>query len=292
MSAEGVDTTGQAALAAKLDEIIHKLDVLQATVDRLGAELRRSLSQLSYDLAASQVQDLIKLNSYLNRTFKQLARSTPQTMQAVKREIRQSLSGPLLLGLETWHAALCGLNGKTGMIEAWNRDVYNSCGALFGWDQATAIQQNWDFVDAQQAMTVAYLVEHLNDTGQKELVRSTLEQWRVNRFEQLVRLRGVTNMWDEWPKYDSAGRRVGNWLLRLSFFPKDVIITTKNKIMWHLQIGPEVPQLFHNIDFAHEIDGEMRRRDSMIGCGGNRFSGDVDAEFRRRAPSYKGRITI
>lgn len=290
MSAAGADTTGQAAIMAKLDQINQKLDVLQSTVEQLGRDLRKSLSQLTYDLAASQVQDLIVLNTSLKVRMRQLASSSLQTAEAAKRDVRAYLTGSLQLGMETWHAALCGLNGKTGMIEAWNRDVYAGCGGLFGWEQAVAIQQNWDYLDAQQAMTVSYFVEHLNDSGQRDLVRPTLAQWESNRAEQLVRLRGVARVWDEWPKPSG-----GTTLRALSFLPKDVLISPGTNRMWHLEIGPEVPQMWYNEDFSRSVLPEAQKREQMRGCGGNLFQGDGDAgvqhEFARRRASYYGRAS-
>jgi hypothetical protein len=248
----------QAELGAKLDQILAAISQLQSTVDELANELRARLSQLAYDVAIKPVQTLIDRNTALGGMFKALLVAAPAEVAAKKQDIAALMDGDFLQGLATWNSALCGSSGQTGLLRAWNaavgyRDLPSAGQALlFGADASKAVQDQWDYLDAQQAMTVNFLVEHFNATGQPLQARQTVTDWSRNRQAQLGLLRGAVRPTDTFATIDENGQPV-TVETPVKVLPPFTIVSLKSAMMWYLKIGAAVPQLQTNGLLAKEV---------------------------------------
>jgi hypothetical protein len=198
LSLMGVDVSGLGEVNAKLDEIIDRLKKLQASIDQLSNYLKNALSQLSYDLAIQPLDPLIAANDTLKQRFKDLLALTDQKqIDQTKKLITDIIHNDLLEALATWNNCLMGGANQTSVIKAWGTAVYTHYYPVFGPDAAKAIQAQWDFIDAQQALSIMYLVEYYNEQGMPESAYNTINQWQQNRKAQLALLCAAVNVSDQ-----------------------------------------------------------------------------------------------
>ena len=239
LKAAGLDLNGQAAIAKKLDEIIDRLKTLQDSVDVMHRDLRKQLTKLSYDVAAANIRELIVLNGSLTDSYKALLATAPDGIEGAKQDI-QDLSGKdLLLGLNAWHDAMVGSSGQTGLIEAWGKDVHAANMDWHGPPAARAMQAQWDYLDAQQAMTVNFMVEHFNAGKQYAKARETLRQWHANREKQVRLLRGMKDGFVGFTTLD-ANDQVVSGRFGVNQLPPNCAVATGTGIMWFLTVSDQV----------------------------------------------------
>lgn len=237
MSAVGVDMSGQAEMNAKLDQMLEKLDALQGSVDRLRDYLGSELTQMQYDAAYAQVQPLISRNKYLNEKFKYLLTARKENIQRTKNDISNAINDPnYQSGIETWHDVLTGLNGQTSLIRASSRAVFNKQ-SIFNQKQAQIVQEYWEYFDAQQALTVSYLIDSLNATDRRDEARMLISRWYRNRDAQLVGVRGCAAPVDVFPKI--TGTTVVEHRTPLKSLPARTLYSKATELMWCTQpFGP------------------------------------------------------
>ena len=264
----GADISGQQEMSRKLDQILADLAVLRTAVDRLTADLQKVGADLAYDFSVNGVLGLIAVNTTLNGAFKSLLIAKPAEQQKLKGSIATELA-KLTTGLATWDNCLRGISGQTGLINGWGRKVRANCADWFSPVSALAIESHWDYFDAQQALTVAYLVEFYNQNDEPTMAKNTLETWSQNRKLQLSMLRGtlrreekVINSWvdvhiepgkellinlgtSELPVKNPNSTlltvAVPSWTtMPLSFLPPNTAIHISSSTMWCLKIGGEV----------------------------------------------------
>jgi hypothetical protein len=198
LSLAGVDISGQAEINRKLDQIIKQLEVLQASVDDLRDYLKNALSELSYDVAVAPLTNLIEVNGTLQRLFSNLLKLTDKDqIKDLKAEINDLIKNNLETAVATWHNHLAGASGQTSVINAWGRAVYRHHTPVFGQAGAQAIQSQWDYFDAQQALSVMYLVNYYNEKGQQPLAIDTINDWQRNRKQQILLLRANVTLQDQ-----------------------------------------------------------------------------------------------
>jgi prefoldin subunit 5 len=172
----GADFSGQAEMSRKLDQILAELDKLRTAVESLTEHLQEVEADLAYDLSVNSVLGLINVNKTLNDAFRDLLIAKPEELVRMKKDITGKLE-KLTDGLATWDNCLRGVSGQTGLIHGWARKVRANCKNWFSAHSASAIQSHWDYYDAQQALTVAYLVDYYHQSEPTK-ARSTLETWR------------------------------------------------------------------------------------------------------------------
>ena len=278
LSVAGFDMSGQAAMMGKLNEIIDRLKVLQQSVDQLRATLLKTLSKLSYDVAVGQVQPLIDLNGTLTDSYAALLRAAPGEVDGARADILALTDATLLKGPRTWHNALVGGSGQTGLIEAWGRDVFNAHAKWYAADAARAMQTQWNYLDAQQAMTVNFLVEHLNATHQRAKAIETLRQWHRNRGEQAAKLRGMVDAVLPYATIGADGQIVtGGFGVR--HLPPYVAISVPTNIMWCLVVGAPVAQGADEAAFQREIAGDIAAVTTNTGVGAPETFGQATENF-------------
>jgi hypothetical protein len=237
MSAIGLDTSGQAEMNAKLDEILSKLDTLQAGVDKIQSFLGTELTQMQYDAAFARVEPLIVRNKHLNEKFRYLLSASSGAVGPTKVDILLAIADPnYQSGLATWNDALMGTNGLTSLIVALSRAVFNKQ-QIFNQKQATLVQQYWDYIDAHQALTVSYIVDYLNATKRHDETTTLISTWYSNRAAQIALLRGVTRDVDVFPTID--GKTVSDVRTPLNALPKSTLYSRSTGFMWFTQpLGP------------------------------------------------------
>jgi hypothetical protein len=264
----GADFSGQAEMSHKLDRILAELADLRTAVDNLAKDLKTAAANQAYDLAASGVLGLISVNATLNREFRSLLTAKPDEQLSIKQSITAEFA-KLPTGLATWDECLRGASGQTGLIEGWAWKIRMKCADWFSPRSAAAIQSHWDYFDAQQALTVAYLVEFHNQRKERTMARSVLETWSQNRQLQLRMLRGTSRheekVIDSWADVDIEPDKellidlgasnvqvknpdptpltvvVPNWAtMPLSSLPLNTAIHISSSTMWCLEIGEEV----------------------------------------------------
>jgi hypothetical protein len=238
----GIDLSGQAELNAKLDQILQQLTQIENEITALQTDMDEQLTDLKYNLVYAPIKTLIALNKSLDFYYTPLVKSTsPDEIKSLRKEIRALLSSQnsLVQAMKTWHGAMCGSNG---VIVAWGKAVY-ARNPLFGPRASMAIQKHWRYLDAQQAMTMNYLVEHLNDDP--ELARQVpraMEDWRSSRLEQLNLLRGMVDTTDIHYSIDLQTQRASSYLTLLKILPTGVLIDRDTQIMWGLNVRAPVRQ--------------------------------------------------
>jgi hypothetical protein len=240
MAAMGVDVTGQAAMAAKLDEILAKLDQLQDSVKSMQSFLDSELSEIKYDASYSTVSKLIHTNAtiidFMQTLLKVDAKAHPVQAFDLKNKIEALVRQPdYQIGPKTWHDALVGGNGQTSLLRAWGSVIFNQEGVhFFDSSQAAKIQARWECFDAQQAMTVWCLVEGYNGAvvPQPELAMSTLEEWWANRKVQLGVLRGCVNSVDTFEEVVN-GKSVPV-TTKMNCLPPDTLYSKATQKLWML----------------------------------------------------------
>lgn len=257
MSAFGFDMSGQAAMNAKLDEILGKLNALQTSVDRMQNFLATELTQMQYDAAYASVAPLIARNQTLNDKYSYLLKTSPSNAFATKVEIGLLLVDPdYQAGLHTWHNAMVGANGHTSLIAALSRAVFNKQ-PIFNQQQASLIQQYWDYFDAHQALTVSYLMDHLNNTKRHDDALNLLSTWYDNRTAQLALVRGGTRAVDVFPK--ASGKTVVTQQTPMNALPKSSLYSKSTGYVWFTNpLGPLPGRLFawdQLQNLVHNVNG-------------------------------------
>ena len=111
---------------------------------------------------------------------------------------------------------------------------------MYGPDDAMAIQQQWNYFDAQQAMTVNFLVEQINlipnlsAEGRLRQQRALIEEWTNIRQAQLALLRGCASPADDFPIID--GDLITYRRTMLPAPPPNCAIDKKSNKMWYLTL--------------------------------------------------------
>jgi hypothetical protein len=265
----GLDMDGQAAVLAKLDEILQRLDAIEFQVKSFRASMDKQLSKLDYNVTHQSIEPLINLNAGLRRHFNSLAHTSADKLPQAKESIR-ALFGSLRLDLapETWHDALVGAGGQTGLIEAWAAAVYANHADWYGEDAARKVQRQWDYLDGQQALSVNYLIEHYNDQGLTELARDTLAQWHENRVQQVRLLRGMLRDSLAWRAIDRAGQVIEG-RFALNHLPEHIAISPATRIMWLIVISTPVRMDRSKAAFQQEVDRYAATAFALTGVGGD-----------------------
>jgi hypothetical protein len=251
MTLAGIDLSGQREVEQKLDEILQAVQNLAKSVEDLKADMDTQLSALKYNVAYTSVQRLVADNAFLGKAFASLLKAGKQEADNSRIEIDHYIAANLLAGPDTWHQALSGLGGQTGLLEAWSKAVFQKASGWFGPSQAKAIQDQWDYFDSQQALTVNYLVEHYNLNKEPQAAKDLLRSWAANRRAQIFMLRGAQRRSDTFTTIDDAGRatEVGTGV---KILPPCTLI--RNSLMWCLAIPPRIQQFDNDAAFNGAAD--------------------------------------
>ncbi|HEY2069839.1 MAG TPA: hypothetical protein VGG48_09820 [Rhizomicrobium sp.] len=232
LESAGLDPSGMGEVNAKLDKILAELEAIKTELDKLVVDLDEKLGQLSYDVAIKPIQKLVDTNVTLGKYFTALTEPGAD-INGLKADIATLMDADYLAGVETWHNTLCGLTGQTSVLNAWSVAVAAKATPFFGFAESQRIETQWAFFDSQQAMTVAYLIEHYNANKSAQtdssIVLDTLRTWQQNRVTQLQMLRGMTRQYDDFPILGDDGKAT-TVRTPLSFLPQCTLL-------WHRPEG-------------------------------------------------------
>ena len=199
LSAIGLDPGGESAVSAELGEIVAQLSALETAIADLRNQMMIALTRIDYDTLAQGASDLISTNLAAARRLQDYTQATDEgERSAIKAAIVQMLNEAQIdQAPEKWQTILCGSGGGTGLLEAWNRLV-RANHPVFGPAASQALQQHWQYFDAQQALSISHCVEllHAADDGTgggavSPDVQRVYDSWRANRGMQLQTLRGM-----------------------------------------------------------------------------------------------------
>ncbi len=328
LSLAGADISGKAEINAKLDEIIDQINQLQQSVNKLTDFLGKQLSQLEYDLALQPVLKMIDTNTTLARLFNDtLSMKAPADIARVVDEAVELIDREYLGAVETWNNALVGVANKTSLIKSWGVSVYKNhssvfTGSIFGLNEAQAIQSQWDYFDAQQALSVMYLIEYQNKKGLKPTAMRIFNDWQNNRKVQLSLL--YANITPSYNVYSLSSDSSSKYTMKaeqvsVASFPVNSIVV--GDLLWSRNlIGPSLqgtfmklsgdpyPEGFDNINYKWTNGGDIPpypmyvpdlptikdvfwRIGAKIGGDGDHFEGAIAAAgFKRTSPSQPFRI--
>jgi len=235
---------------AKLDQVISQLNVLQSSVDAVRDQLRESTARIDYDTAYGRVQELISHNQTLLEMYRDIVDPSKRDAIAFNKQqfLQQVGDGVIVRGVrQLWNDSIQGLNGQTGLIEAFCRKVWSSPRAFTAAD-AHSIEQHWDFLDAQQSLSIMFLMEYYNAHGAGSNVPDLLKKWEASRRQQLTRLRGTLRAYDVFPilsRDPDDGRppirdgktqyHVQNLAWRM---PAGVLVSKNPPVFWYTKIFP------------------------------------------------------
>lgn len=245
LSAVGLGHNPQADMEAMLGKILQEIGALQQSINQLKSDMDQAISQVQYDVVAAPIETLIDTNQTLLGMFNDLASAaTSADAQAQRTAIMAQLGQSIVSAPATWNNSLVGVAGATGVIEAWNQVVHTHY-PFFGPAVAVAIAQHWSFIDAQQAQSVMYCVEWMNNSGDRAGALRTLNTWRENRITQLGMLRGMPYSIDVFT-YTNADPAAGTASIEsintpVNMLPPNVVITNVSggPMMYYLTLmGP------------------------------------------------------
>lgn len=245
LSAVGLGDDPQADMEAMLGQILQAINALQQSINQLKSDMDAAISQVQYDVVAAPIETLIDTNQTLLGMFNDLASaSTPAAAQTQRASIMAQMDHSIVSAPATWNNALTGVAGATGVIEAWNQVVHTHY-PYFGPAAAVAIAQHWAFIDAQQAQSVMYCVEWMNNQGDRAGALRTLTTWRDNRVAQLALLRGMPYSMDSFTYTDvdpaTGTASVATINTAVKMLPANVMITSVSggPMMYYLTLmGP------------------------------------------------------
>jgi hypothetical protein len=249
LASAGLDPSGMGAVGAKLDAIIAELAEIETQIQTLTQDLSVQLSQLKYDVAIKPIQDLIDTNTTLKTYFSELTKPGAD-VAGLKRDIAKLMDADFLKGMATWNDALCGLEGQTAVLNAWGQAVAAKGMPFYTDDEAQKIDEHWGYLDAQQAMTVNFLIEHYNankEAHDDSIVSDTLRAWQQNRVTQMKMLRGGRRPSDSFVTLGDDGKPVTvvtplvcrPWFASLWLGPAGWYMWCSNIVPW----GPLQPTL-------------------------------------------------
>lgn len=257
----GVDLSGNVEINGKLNQILQDLHQLQGTVSKMREEMNRQLADLSYDVNVKPVQELMNTNRTILDRLKIRARlEDPDEQQSTDDEIAQLINGRLQSAVATWHDALTGESGQTGLIKTINRAAWAHYAPSFGPTNSSAatgprrVQQSWDLFDAHQALSVNFLVAALLGE-QPEVAQSTYLQWLDNRRTQLSLLRGCVRRRETLFLCNGESDQLVRETIDLNALPPNTLLVQQAGYwrMWYAKVGTPIKQPADRVDVSTRI---------------------------------------
>jgi hypothetical protein len=221
MGAIGIDTSGTAAIQQALNQILGDLDALKSELDTVLQKIEIGFSKAAYTAAKTAALDLIARNRHLVEAMKVLValnptpQDTPQqradklTAIATQKDHIYSLFDPFYFAaLEKWNLLIQGgVGDDISLIKTWSALSYATATNYYGKEQAIGMQNLWDYIDAQQALTVSFLVDYYTShtPTNPAQAQATLATWYRYRVQQLGLLRGQARRSDNFSESGGSG---------------------------------------------------------------------------------------
>jgi hypothetical protein len=239
------------AIMEKLNEIINRLLVLQASVEKLTDVVMQQFSEVRYAQSAETARQIDKVNGQLLRPYRQMLRGDSDSKKEFYRRVDENIV-ELRLGLQSWHDGMMGQPDLSlpGMLQAFNRATVKNHHGLLGPNAAAEIQAHWDRLDYAQSLTALFLIEDKINKGDADGVRYVFREWRELRQEQLKGLRACLRKTDEFYTLENPNRPE---VTALNYLPANTAITPENSTMWYTEaLGPIARR-----NTAREFEGSL-----------------------------------
>jgi hypothetical protein len=245
----GLGDGGLGQVSAKLDQIIASIKELQDTVNAFRRETEIALRQMSYDNNFSPLLKLIETNSTLVQLYSDWIADGAKVKSPYIGTINKFYNASYLNGIETWNDVLLGVAGKTGLLKAWGAAVLSRSKPYYGPVEPKGggprmVQAQWDYFDAQQALTANFLITYLRGTGEVPTANAMHKRWMQNRTAQIRSLRGGVLAVDRFPE-KTEGVLVYYLVTQLNALPNEVILHATRGgawLMWYRRAGDAIPQ--------------------------------------------------
>lgn len=215
----GTDTS---AIDAQLSQISTQIVALEAQMTGLVSQM----TQIEYNGLAAPLSDIIATNTTLTSLFLNLTGVDTKNSAALataKQAVSAELTQNIVLAPALWNQTLCGYAGVTGLIEAWNR-VVQTHHTNFDVVAATAIQTQWETLDAQQALSVTYAIEYYNNAKQPDQAAAVMTTYKTNRTTQLALVLGGSAKSDSTEWTDAATKETATVVTTMSSLPPAVML--------------------------------------------------------------------
>jgi hypothetical protein len=257
LSVAGIDADGQGALNAKLDQILDALQTLTNDVTQLRSDMDTQLNQMQYDDLLGRVEPLIENNQIMHDWYRAIGKaSNVGDLNNAKSNLTRAIANANLeQAVLTWHNTLCGLSGKRGLIQTWNKAV-RMRNPLFGPSASAAIEKNWRRFDSEQSRTWLFLIESLNaNPSNRQYIPDRLKRWRTYRKQQLALLRGMNTPKDAPFHYADDNNTHQSETVSVKYLPANVAVDIATGRMWRLTIDRSNPRRDFSADFDNDVYG-------------------------------------
>jgi hypothetical protein len=242
LNGDGSSSDRSQEILDKLDAISQQLQQISTQINALQNDMVTAFARENFDTVVAPVQALMSANDTLKNDYRALLveaandRDISGTLGQITEDMKAIYQGPA-----TWNNALIG-NPGTSVIVAASRMA--SGAEFYTQDSAHKFQGLWDLLDAQQAMTLFYYVEHLNATKQQDRVLDTVRTYLRNRQQQMLLLRGQERDVTETLTLSISGnpRKIYGRFSGPALPPLTIVAHKPPYTMWSLQLTGPVPQ--------------------------------------------------
>lgn len=181
--------------AAKLAQISDQISALSVKLQNVQSSLLAAIDQSSYTtLLGQRVQELVDINDYIDQELRAIATSQTPTLDRRDRLNKYVFEKLVQGGMQSWHSTLYGtVSQENTLLVLWSKIVQKLKTDVYDSSQADAVQAQWDYFDAQQARSLAYVVDYMRGNASYSVaddILPTIQRWRNNRKLQLSLLKG------------------------------------------------------------------------------------------------------
>lgn len=237
LGALGLGEPSNAEVMAAIEQLAAEIRALSFAIQDLSVQMQAGFANTQYLTKAGQLDELIAKNESLSQSLQDLLAMTavgqkPDTDpngQVAKRiaDVRSQLVAVDALGLAYWHNALMGTGASPGLIELFSKSVAANNPNFYGAREAGLVEAWWQYMDAQQALTLNLLCEYRKLAGGDP--KPLLQRWRDNRVAQLQKLRGCVSTTDS---LDLSAAGLGKTDTQLYALPPGVVRQQGTDLMW------------------------------------------------------------
>lgn len=181
--------------AAKLAQISDQISALSVKLQNVQSSLLAAIDKSAYTtLLGQRAQELVDINDYIDQEIRAIATSQAPTSDRRDRLNKYVFEKLVQGGMQSWHSTLYGtVSQENTLLVLWSRIVQKLKTDVYDSSQAAAVQAQWDYFDAQQARSLAYVVDYMRGNASYSVagdILPTIQRWRNNRKLQLSLLKG------------------------------------------------------------------------------------------------------
>lgn len=223
--------------AAKLAEIADAVNALSSKLDLVQDTILVAVSKSAYTAALNgKVSDLTAVNSFVDSELRALTITPDKDRQARLKDyiLKNLVQG----GMQSWHNALYGtVSRDSSLIVLWSKVVQQVNPGIYDFAMADAVQSQWDYLDAEQARAIAYIIDYMrSEPAYVNDIIPTIESWRQNRKLQMSILRGTSHMSDNFYYPEDSLVKFENVILKA--LPNNTVVDRTTRTIWYKELQP------------------------------------------------------